>query len=40
VLAGRYTLRLSVGQTTTDSQHVNHAWDLIKSTAAQIGAGA
>jgi aromatic-L-amino-acid decarboxylase len=32
-LAGKYTLRLCVGQTQTDSQHVRQAWDLIQSTA-------
>ncbi|PYJ06034.1 MAG: aspartate aminotransferase family protein [Verrucomicrobia bacterium] len=34
VLAGRYTLRLCVGQTHTDLPHVRAAWDLIRATAA------
>lgn len=34
VLAGRYTLRLSVGQTMTEEAHVRQAWDRICTIAA------
>lgn len=37
VLAGRYTLRLCVGQTHTESRHVAAAWQRIQKTARQLG---
>jgi aromatic-L-amino-acid decarboxylase len=37
VLAGRHTLRLSVGQTMTEERHVRGAWELIQAIAAQPG---
>ncbi|MCX6905292.1 MAG: pyridoxal-dependent decarboxylase [Verrucomicrobia bacterium] len=36
VLHGRYTLRFCVGQTHTESRHVEQAWQLIQETAQQI----
>jgi aromatic-L-amino-acid decarboxylase len=36
VLHGRFTLRLSVGQTNTEAEHVRHAWDLIQETARNM----
>ena len=35
-LAGRYTLRLSVGQTHTERRHVEQAWRLIRETASGL----
>lgn len=32
-LAGRYTLRLSVGQTETQARHVQEVWDLLNQVA-------
>lgn len=37
VLAERYTLRLSVGQTMTEERHIQAAWDLIRENAAALG---
>ena len=39
VLDGRYTLRLSVGQTHTEARHVTAAWERIEETAAALEAG-
>jgi aromatic-L-amino-acid decarboxylase len=36
-LAGRYTLRLCVGQTHTELRHVEAAWQLIHQTASELG---
>jgi aromatic-L-amino-acid decarboxylase len=36
VLAGRYTLRLCVGQTHTEARHVAAAWQRIQDTARQL----
>ena len=36
VLHGRYTLRLCVGQTHTESRHVEQAWQLIREAANRI----
>ena len=36
VLNGRYTLRLCVGQTHTEADHVRRAWELIQATAAEL----
>ena len=36
VLAGRYTLRLCVGQTQTEARHVARAWQRIQETAAAL----
>jgi aromatic-L-amino-acid decarboxylase len=33
VLNGRYTLRLRVGQTHTEAEHVRQAWELIQENA-------
>jgi aromatic-L-amino-acid decarboxylase len=30
-LGGRYTLRMSIGQTHTEERHVRAAWELIQS---------
>jgi aromatic-L-amino-acid decarboxylase len=32
-LSGRYTLRMSIGQTHTESRHVEAAWNLIQAAA-------
>jgi aromatic-L-amino-acid decarboxylase len=37
VLGGKYTLRLCVGQTMTEAEHVKRAWDLIRQVAAAVG---
>jgi aromatic-L-amino-acid/L-tryptophan decarboxylase len=34
-LDGRFTLRLSIGQTWTEERHVRDAWDAIRDAAAQ-----
>ena len=39
-LADRFTLRLCVGQTSTERRHVVEAWDEIRRTAAEIEKGA
>ncbi len=39
VLAGRHTLRLCVGQTRTEEEHVRAAWDEIRAAAAALTAG-
>jgi len=36
MLRGRYTLRLVVGQRTTEERHVRAAWDIIQEKAAAI----
>jgi len=36
VLDGRFTLRLSVGQTNTEARHVERAWELIQEAAKEI----
>jgi len=36
VLDGRFTLRLSVGQTNTEARHVERAWELIQQTAKEL----
>jgi len=38
LLNGRYTLRLCVGQTQTDEEHVARAWDTLRQTAASLAA--
>jgi len=38
VLNGRYILRLCVGQTHTEAEHVHRAWDLIVRTARELAA--
>ena len=35
-LDGRYTLRMSIGQTNTEARHVEQAWARIQETAAQL----
>jgi aromatic-L-amino-acid decarboxylase len=35
-LAGRYTLRLCVGQTHTERRHVEAAWRRIQETARDL----
>jgi aromatic-L-amino-acid/L-tryptophan decarboxylase len=40
VLDGRFTLRLSIGQTHTEERHVTAAWNRIEETAAALEAGA
>jgi aromatic-L-amino-acid decarboxylase len=39
ILDGRFTLRLSVGQTATEQRHVEAAWRLIRETAADLEKG-
>jgi len=39
VLDGRYTLRLSIGQTHTEARHVAAAWERIEETATALEAG-
>jgi aromatic-L-amino-acid/L-tryptophan decarboxylase len=34
-LDGRYTLRMSIGQTHTERRHVEHAWHLLRAAAAE-----
>ncbi len=36
-LNGRYTLRMSIGQTHTERRHVAQAWDLIQATVREVG---
>jgi len=36
-LNGRYTLRMSIGQTHTERRHVAQAWDLIQATVHEFG---
>ncbi len=36
VLDGRFTLRLSVGQTHTEERHVERAWQLLREAAAAL----
>jgi len=40
VLGGRHTLRLCIGQTRTEEEHVRGAWDEIRAAAAALAAGA
>ncbi len=35
-LDGKYTLRMVIGQTNMEKRHVQQAWELIKTTAANI----
>ncbi|MEM7235818.1 MAG: aspartate aminotransferase family protein, partial [Planctomycetota bacterium] len=35
-LRGTYTLRLCIGQTNTESEHVDRAWSLLVETSKQI----
>ena len=35
-LGGRYTLRLCVGQTKTEAEHVEQAWQMIQQTSAEL----
>ncbi len=36
-LNGKLTLRMSIGQTSTQRRHVQQAWDLIREAAASVG---
>jgi aromatic-L-amino-acid decarboxylase len=36
VLNGRYTLRMSIAQTNTQTQHVTKAWKMIQATATEL----
>ena len=36
VLSGQYTLRLCVGQTWTEAEHVQRAWQRIQDEAAAV----
>ncbi len=38
-LADRFTLRLCVGQTTTEERHVKRAWETIRETAEELEKG-
>ena len=38
-LGGRLTLRMSIGQTQTESRHVREAWRLIGEMASCISGG-
>ena len=35
-LRGKYTLRLVVGQRTTEERHVRQAWDILSAAAAEV----
>ena len=35
-LAGRYTIRLSIGQTEVQQRHVDDAWNLVQATAGAL----
>ena len=35
-LRGRFTIRLVVGQRTTEERHVREAWDIIKASAGEL----
>ncbi|MEK6651037.1 MAG: pyridoxal-dependent decarboxylase, partial [Bacteroidota bacterium] len=35
-LKGRYTLRMSIGQTTTERRHVEQAWERIVEEAGRV----
>ena len=35
-LKGKFSLRLSIGQTNTKREHVENAWERIKSTAKKV----
>jgi aromatic-L-amino-acid decarboxylase len=37
-LDGKYTLRMSIGQTHTEAHHVMRAWELIRATAVELAA--
>jgi aromatic-L-amino-acid decarboxylase len=37
-LDGKYTLRMSIGQTHTEAHHVMRAWELLQATAAEVEA--
>ena len=37
-LNGRYTLRMAIGQTHTEAEHVEHAWRLMSDLAAELEA--
>jgi aromatic-L-amino-acid decarboxylase len=37
VLAGRYVLRLAIGQMNTTEDDVRHAWDVLRTEAASLG---
>ena len=39
-LNGKFVLRLCVGQTYTDEEHVRGAWDLIQQHAAELAVAA
>ena len=34
-LHGRYALRVAIGNMATSAEHVDRAWDLLRSAAAQ-----
>ena len=36
LLAGRYTLRMAVGQLATEQRHVEAAWALVQAAAAEV----
>ena len=36
-LRGRYTIRVSIGQTTTERRHVEEAWSTIREIAGSLG---
>jgi len=40
VLAGRYALRLAVGNIRTEEQHVARAWEILRGEALRLGATA
>jgi aromatic-L-amino-acid decarboxylase len=35
-LRGKYTIRLVVGQRTTEERHVRGAWDIVTAAAADV----
>ncbi|HEY7936319.1 MAG TPA: pyridoxal-dependent decarboxylase [Candidatus Limnocylindrales bacterium] len=38
-LAGRFTIRLAIGNLRTEERHVARAWELLRREAARLGAG-
>ncbi|MGH9464312.1 MAG: pyridoxal phosphate-dependent decarboxylase family protein, partial [Thermoanaerobaculia bacterium] len=39
-LAGRYVLRVAIGNLKTTQEHIERAWGLVREAAARLGAGA
>ena len=35
-IEGRFTLRIAIGNIRTERRHVERAWDLVRSTVAEL----